>query len=93
MRKMCKKNIKKLQKNQGVSGVQGLSFITFLAVVMVALVVAMLKSNLEKIPKLYPILPGWLTCGCSYGQFSSHPGEIPAKSSEIPPRRVNSLST
>ena len=28
---------------------------------------------------------------CSYGKFSSHIGAIPAKSSEIPPRRADSL--
>ena len=53
---MYKKNIKNLQKNQGFSGVHlsGLSFITFLAAVMVVLVVAMLKSNLERIPNSIP---------------------------------------
>ena len=36
-------------------------------------------------------LPGWPTCACSYGKFSSQLGGIPAKSSEIPPRRAGSL--
>ena len=41
--------------------------------------------------KLYFTLPGWPTCACSYGRFSSHLGGIPGKSSEIPPRRAGSL--
>ena len=41
--------------------------------------------------KLYPTLPSWLTCACSYGKFSSLLGGIPAKSSEIPRRWVGSF--
>ena len=66
---------------------------------LVVLVVARLKSNLERIPKhthalwrkIYPILPGWSTCICSYDKFSFHLGRISEKSSEIPPRRAASL--
>ena len=65
------------------------------------IVVAMLKSNLERIPKQnvymhikkkpYPTLLGWPTCAGSYEKFSSNLGGIPAKSSEIPPRWTSSL--
>ena len=40
------------------------------------------KSTVQR--KLYPNLPGWHTCTCSYGKSPSHVGEIPAKSNEIP---------
>ena len=43
--------------------------------------------------KRYPTLPGWPTCACSDGKRSSHIGGVPAKSSEIPPRRAGSLLT
>ena len=39
----------------------------------------------------YPTLPGWSTCKCSNRNFLSHLGGIPAKSSEIPPKRPGSL--
>ena len=39
----------------------------------------------------YPAVPGWPTCACSYGKFSSRLGEISAKSSEISPRWAGSL--
>ena len=40
--------------------------------------------------KVYPTLPDWSTCTCSYGKFSSHLGGILVKSSEIPPRQAAS---
>ena len=39
----------------------------------------------------YPTLPGWSTGKCSNRKFLSHLGGIPAKSSEIPPKRPGSL--
>ena len=55
------------------------------------IVVAMLKSNLERIPKQNVYMLGWPTCAGSYEKFSSNLGGIPAKSSEIPPRWTSSL--
>ena len=49
------------------------------------------KTNACPLKKNLSTLPGWPTCTCSYDKFSSHLGEIPAKSSEIPPRWAGSL--
>ena len=51
---------------------------------------AKVKQNKADKRKLYPTLPGWPTCACLYGKFSFCLGGIPAKSSEITPRRDGS---
>ena len=52
MYKKHKKYKKNINKSRGFRGpFEGLSFITFLAAVRVVLNVAMLKSNVERIPK------------------------------------------
>ena len=52
MYKKHKKYKKNISKSRGFRGpFEGVFFITFLAAVMVVLIVAMLKSNVERIPK------------------------------------------
>ena len=38
-------------------------------------------------------MPGWPICACSDGKFPSHLGEIPGKSSEIPPMLTPHMNT
>ena len=66
---------------------------------LVVLIVAILKSNLERISKIHmrfkeksiPPCRAGPPATCSYDKFLSHLGGIPAKSSEIQPRRASSL--
>ena len=93
MRKMYKKNIKKLQKNQGVSGVQGLSFITFLSCGYGGISRSHVEIESGKNSKTLSHLAGLAHLRVFIWTIFISPSEIPAKSSEISPRRANSLST
>ena len=55
-------------------------------------IISLISEKLNKTDerKLYLTLPGWPTCACSYGKCLSHLGGIPAKLSEIPPKRAGS---